>query len=270
MNYDYRNFRRGGALRKFTLLTLVSALAVMTTLFSCSTRDVQARGQALDQKTQDALKKYWNRGGAELTAYKLSQARYGESHPGFAVLVFVTEEFLTDKQVKLESKWRPAAAPILKLNFVRKFLTGIYKYSAMTSVFTPLDTARYPQSLKVTTSMQEWCGHIFQQFNLRDNRYKVQGYSYFEDEGDSKYELEAVHMEDDFWTRLRLSPELLPTGKIKIIPGTYFARLRHVKSKVEEALASREVWKKSGYPGKKSDGLSPEISGSGTGTGDNL
>jgi len=40
---------------------------------------------------------YWYQGKAELTSYTLEQARYGEVHPGEAVLVFVTEDFSKSK-----------------------------------------------------------------------------------------------------------------------------------------------------------------------------
>jgi len=46
------------------------------------------------------LDDYWYQGKAEISSYQLEQARYSDVHPGEAVLVFVTEDFLTDKQVK--------------------------------------------------------------------------------------------------------------------------------------------------------------------------
>ncbi len=48
----------------------------------------------------DKLSDYWYQGKAEITSYTLLQNRYKDVHPGSAVLVFVTEDFLTDKQVK--------------------------------------------------------------------------------------------------------------------------------------------------------------------------
>ena len=87
---------------------------------------------------------YWYQGKAELTSYDLEQARYGEIHPGHAVLIFVTEDFSRSKHVKLD---RPQSAgddavKVLKLNFMKKFNTGIYPYSMMSSMFTPIDLAR--------------------------------------------------------------------------------------------------------------------------------
>src|SRR5205085_1004801 len=67
----------------------------------------------------EQFRAYWNQGKAELTRYALEQARYGEIRHGDAVLVFVTEDFLTDKEVKLESPpGDRRVSPVLKLNLV--------------------------------------------------------------------------------------------------------------------------------------------------------
>ena len=75
-----------------------------------------------------AFKKYWYAGKAEITSYKLEQARYGELRNGKAVLIYVTEPFSADKQVKADQN-APSNISVLKLNSTKKFLTGIYPYS---------------------------------------------------------------------------------------------------------------------------------------------
>ena len=183
---------------------------------------------------------YWYQGKAELNSYVLEQARYGEVHPGEAVLVFVTEPFSKSKQVKLDY---PGAQPkdevsVMKLNLTKKFYTGVYPYSIMQSSFTPIDIATFPNTLKVATSSQEWCGHTFTQYNLNDQGYKVQQFSYFESEGDEEMQLGNALLEDEIWSKIRIKPSSLPTGSIKIIPGSIYSRLRHTELKVEEATAS--------------------------------
>lgn len=185
----------------------------------------------------EQFRKYWNQGKAELTHYDLSQARYGEMHKGDAVLIFVTEPFLSDKQVKYEGLGdRAAAIQVLKLNFTRKFNTGIYPYSLMTSVFTPVNFQDY-RTLKVATSSQEWCGNLFMQLNYRNNQYEGQVRSYFQEEGDQNLSINTPWLEDELWTRLRLSPETLPTGHITLLPGTQYIRLWHQPLKPENAKA---------------------------------
>ncbi len=173
---------------------------------------------------------YWNQGKAELTRYTLTQSRYGEQHKGDAVLIFVTEPFSRSKQVKLDD-WAGAGrdrVEVLKLNFTKKFLTGIYPYSLMLSVFTPVDsTTGGSRTLKTTMSGQEWCGHAFTQLNLHNGRYRVRGFSYFESEGDEDRTVPAAFLEDELWTRLRLDPQTLPTGEFPVLPGSFASRLLH-------------------------------------------
>jgi len=229
--------------------SLASLLPLLLLLIGCQqtpapiSKKASATATPL-QVTQkgDPFGEYWYQGKAELTSYDLKQSRYGEIHQGEAVMIFVTEDFSKSKQVKLDN---PSRSPkdkssVLKLNFTRNFNTGIYPYSTMQSVFTPIDQQRYPNSFKVTTTSQDWCGHTFMQLNLNDKGYLVQQNSYFESEGDRKFQLDKVLLEDEIWTKIRLNPSALPTGKINLIPGTLFTRLKHTEFKVMEAVAKKE------------------------------
>ena len=59
-------------------------------------------------------------------------------------MIFVTEDFLTEKQVKNDHYKNPKSVSILKNNQISKFPTGIYDYSIMKSVFTPIDIKEFP------------------------------------------------------------------------------------------------------------------------------
>jgi len=182
---------------------------------------------------------YWYKGVAELNRYKLEQARYSELREGDAVLIFVTEDFLADKQVKLESPEGERVAPsVLKVNIVKKFLTGLYPYSMMASVFTPVDLKNWPNSLKVTTTSQEWCGHTFTQINWSNPGYRLRQFSYFEAEGDIDREIKPQLLEDEVWTRLRIDPASLPVGRVMVLPGTMTSRLLHTDQTPISAEAS--------------------------------
>lgn len=186
---------------------------------------------------------YWFQGKAELTSYDLEQARYGEIHQGHAVLIFVTEPFSEKKHVKLD---HPASAgndkvPVLKLNLTKKFHTGIYPYSLMTSVFMPVEMNKFPKVLKSTTSSQEWCGNTFMQLDLINGGYHLQQNSYFESEGDLIKDIKTdAILEDQIWTMIRLAPESLPVGNIDLIPGSMYIRLRHVEVKPFKAKTDLE------------------------------
>lgn len=172
---------------------------------------------------------YWYQGKAEITHFKIQQARYGEVRKGYAVLIYVTEDFLTNKQVKKEKDNQSPYTPVLKLNYIKRFVTGIYDYSMFTSVFTPVLQDDFPNTLKVTLSSQDWCGQVFLQFNLMRNKYSIKRYSYFEDESDETYQVEKTFLEDEIWTKLRINPSLLPVGNVKIIPGSMVSRFLHFK-----------------------------------------
>jgi hypothetical protein len=176
---------------------------------------------------------YWYAGKAEISTYDYTINRYDQDRNGDAIMVFVTEDLSKEKQVKLDD---PANAgndriPVLKLNAMQRFKTGIYDYSMMSSLFTPVDIQKFPRSLKLTTTVQDWCGHVFTQLNLKNDKYQVHQYSYFEMEGDKSFSTEGVLLEDDIFTRLRLSPGSLPKGDIVMIPNLTYTRLRHKEIK---------------------------------------
>jgi hypothetical protein len=172
------------------------------------------------------FKGYWHAGQAELTSYKLNQARYGEMHEGTAMLMFVAEDFSTEELTKADGTNGPQM-PVLKVNFEKKFVTGIYPYSILMTVASPLDVDRHPLPLKVATSSQEWCGHTYTQLNEHNKKFELTVHSYFPGEGDQNKILDGVLPEDAIWTRLRIAPDKLPTGTFKMIPGSIYARLRH-------------------------------------------
>jgi hypothetical protein len=148
---------------------------------------------------------------------------------GKAVLIFVTEDFSKSKQVKLDNPdlSKNDKVSVLKLNNIRRFTTGIYDYSLMQSVFTPIDLAHFPHTLKTTSTAQDWCGHTFMQMNLRGNSYRFIGNSYFEKEGDVDVRVPVAMLEDELLTRLRVNPKSIPEGVIELIPSAFYFRLHH-------------------------------------------
>lgn len=195
------------------------------------------------------LGKYWYQGKAELNKYELQQNRYDAVHSGEAIAIFVTEDFLTDKQVKNDNYNDPNSTPILKLNLIKRFTTGLYDYSIMSSAFTPTKVQDIPQTLKVTTSTQDWCGHTFMQFNYEDGKYKSTLHSYFEAEGDREEMLDYAILEDELMNRIRIAPDALPTGKLQIIPSATILRLKHLPAQAVEASASLGNYKGKDFAG---------------------
>jgi len=169
------------------------------------------------------FKKYWYSGEAELNSYLLEQARYGHTYSGHSVLIFVTEPFSTTKQVKVDHPDKNDIS-VMKLNFTKKFTTGIYPYSMMTSSFFPVNNT---EPIKITSSSQEWCGHSFTQMNHTSDHYTVTYYSYFESEGDHSLTLPRTLFEDALWNKIRIDPSSLPEGDTTMVPSFFYIRLRH-------------------------------------------
>lgn len=182
----------------------------------------------------EEFKKYWYAGEAEISSYQLEQARYGEIRKGTAVLIYVTEDFLPKKQVKADYQ-NTNNVPVLKLNATKKFNTGIYPYSTMQSTFYPV--ADNQHAIKVSNSMQEWCGHVYAQLNNK-KQFEITSHSYFENEADQDFKLDKAILENEIWAKIRISPDALPQGDIQIIPSFEYSRLRHKEIKAYLAKAS--------------------------------
>ena len=236
------------------MLPVKYALFVLATLafFSCNTQtkqDNKAIVKAETIKTVNAAKSktpafkpskqfndYWYSGEAEITSYQLDQSRYGENRKGTAVLVFVTEPFLADTQVKADQN-NPKNVNVLKLNSTKKFYTGIYPYSIMQSTFYPV--ANNQHAIKVSTSVQEWCGHVYTQLNNRE-QFQITSHSYFQGEADQTFNLDKAVLENQIWTQLRIDPSSLPKDNFKIIPSLEFTRLSHAPLKSYNAFAENK------------------------------
>ena len=161
------------------------------------------------------FKQYWFDGTAEISSYTLDQSRYGQPRDGSAILIYVTEDFLPLEQVKANQKSEHTQS-VLKLNRTKKFLTGIYPYSIMTSIFSRLGQSK--PLVKTTTSIQEWCGQAYLQLNRRNNL-EIQSHSYFEGEADQKLQLKDALTEEELWVWIRTQPELLPEGTFELLPA---------------------------------------------------
>jgi hypothetical protein len=169
-----------------------------------------------------------------MNGYRLVQPRYGAPRRGTAVLIYVTEDFSDTLRVKADPGKHPPSDvyPVLKLNAVRDFQTGIYDYNVMTSVFARV-AAGWPLA-KVSFSSQEWCGHVYHQLVPRGGSVAGLWHSYFDGEADATEKLAMPAggvMEDALPILLRgwLGPYLPPAGShtVPFLPSLLRARLDH-------------------------------------------
>src|SRR5262245_38411317 len=108
------------------------------------------------QAQADDFWAYWGDGQAELDGYSLTQRGYGQLHEGAAVFSDVTVDFSDSLRVKTDPRkhQKSDVYPVLKLNFVRDFQTGICDYNVLTSTFLKTESGFAPA--KVSFSAQEW------------------------------------------------------------------------------------------------------------------
>ncbi len=184
---------------------------------------------------------YWKSGLAEIATYKVQTLRYGEMREGQAVLIYVYEELNDRTRIKIESaRTAPVLrVPVLKLNNVLKFNTGIYDYSVMTSVFAGLSGGRVKRDFipkKISLTAQEWCGHVYHQLEPRKHSVVSTLHSYFESEGNEVKTLPldatVVYFEDEMPILLReLDGEFMPAGKkrsVTLVRGLWDTRRQHL------------------------------------------
>lgn len=192
--------------------------------------------------------KHWGDGRAELSSYRLTQPRYGGPRSGTAVLVFVTEDFSDSARVKADPGQHPASDlyPVLKLNAVRDFQTGIYDYNVMTSVFARVADG-FPVA-KVSFSSQEWCGHVYHQLLPRPGEIESVSHSYFDGEADMTRRFAmppGAVLEDALPILLRgLVMSYLGPGesnRVSLLPSLLRARLAHEPLDWESATISRSA-----------------------------
>ena len=194
---------------------------------------------------------HWADGRAELSGYRVVQPRYGEPREGHAVLVFVTEDVHAGTRIKVESPDTPESDRIyaLKLNRMLRFTTGIYDYSMMTSVFSAVEPGaggRPFEPLRITFTAQEWCGHVFEEAQVRGGAVHGELFSYFEAVGRKSWRLDRPPefvSEDNLLIRIReLRGPLMEEGEsrgVMLLPGLWELRLRHRPRALVEAVLGK-------------------------------
>jgi hypothetical protein len=199
----------------------------------------------------DAFWKRWGDGRAELAGYDLTFPRYGHPRSGVAVTIFVTETFSNSLRVKSDPGKHPAADefPVMKLNLVEDFATGIYDYNLMTSAFVALSAVNglpAGSATKVSFSSQEWCGNVYAQVLFDASSARLTAHSYFDGEADQERTLDvpAGTLDEDalpLWARGFAAP-VLATGEsrtVMLLGSLRSARLAHRPLDVVRATLTR-------------------------------
>ena len=200
----------------------------------------------------------WGNGTAELDGYRIVMPRYGAPREGRAVLVYVTEPSDSRTWIKDDQGTTPSAyrVNVLKLNHILKFQTGIYPYSVMTSVFSPVD-ALYPERFapaRITLTAQEWCGQVYQSLRAKRRGFRHEIRSYFSAEGERETSVRVPRdtvYEDALWIQLRELDGPFADGKDwegTLVPSLWRARRSHVPVRGAAATVRREDADRDGIP----------------------
>ncbi len=197
--------------------------------------------------------KRWGDGKGELAGYDLVFPRYGQPRKGLAVTIFVTETFSNSLRVKSDPGKHPASDefPVMKLNLVEDFQTGIYDYNLMTSAFValvPVNGRPAGSATKVSFSSQEWCGGVYGQLLFDAGSVRLTSHSYFDGEAD---QIRSVPAPPDalsgdailLWARGFAAPAIQPGGRVEVplVKSIEAARLSHRGVEVQRVTLSREA-----------------------------
>jgi hypothetical protein len=172
--------------------------------------------------------RYWGDGQAEVSSYDIVVNRYGQPRKGLAVAIFVTEPFSNTARVKADPGRHADVDvfPVIKLNLLKKYQTGVYDYSDMLSVFVSLAAVNNRSAgvpAKISFSSQEWCGHVYSQALLGPRFVHADLHSYFDGEADQRMQLRLPPngvSEDGalLWARSIAQPRLKP-GMSAVVPA---------------------------------------------------
>jgi hypothetical protein len=173
---------------------------------------------------------FWSTWGdcqAELAGYDITITRYNQPLLGIAVTIFVTETFSNKLRVKADPSKHPASDqfPVMKLNLVKDYQTGIYDYNEMTSSFValqPVNGRAAGSPTKTSFSRQEWCGNTYHQLLFDPKSIRAARHSYFDGDADRQRDLDYPSggvAEDTLllWARGMAAPSLA-SGESHTVP----------------------------------------------------
>jgi hypothetical protein len=163
----------------------------------------------------------------------------------------VTETFSNSLRVKADPGKHPATDefPVMKLNLVEDYQTGIYDYNDMTSSFVALAAVNGRPAgapAKISFSSQEWCGHTFQQLLFDTHAIRATTHSYFDGEADRQSELNypTGGLSEDallLWARGQAGPRIAPGERreVELLGSLQASRQGHVPLSWQHATLSR-------------------------------
>jgi hypothetical protein len=197
------------------LLSVAFAVGMRATVFQKKTTP---KAVAQEPSETAEFKAYWPIRAkpvrSETTTYQLWQLQGRDTLEGTATLTFRVVNFRTDEQlIATTDEGLARAVPVLATE--RRWRIG--EEGTSTSVFTPFGDLRFPNTLKVSASVQDLGEHHYRQISYRNNGYQVRTQTDRETNVPSEYATDEALLEDELWNRIRLNPAALPTGDLRLL-----------------------------------------------------
>ena len=204
----------------------------------------------------DAFWAHWGDGRAELSGYRATVSRYGAPREAELSLIYVTEPHDRRTWIKDDRVEAPNRVEVLKLIRSEHFLTGIYPYSVMASVFAPVEPwggERFGP-IRINLDVQEWCGAVTHRLWPGPSSVRSLRLSYFEWEGETLDEIpipEGTLYEDALLIQLRELDGVFNDGEVWegwLFPELWRLRNRGVSVEPERASITRATAERDGVP----------------------
>lgn len=215
--YRMNHFIRNNFLAIWVTMAVIFAFARKATVYQKEPKKPETPLFSSPSATEKVFTNYWSAGKTETSTYQIQEEIAGKITQAEATLTFAIKPFDTDKQVEIPSNQSSEAINVLKMSLQEK-----YDFSAISTVYAPLDIKLFPHAPKVTHSFQSLSNLLVYQLNQHNRAYQIEEKSYANNQVSKSLELKRVWLEDEIWNRIRLSPETLPQDEIEIIPSFKF------------------------------------------------
>ena len=233
-------FIRNNFLALCITLAVVYAFAKKATIFQQEPKVKVETVIPINQETNKTFTDYWKNGKTETIKYDLKEDS-----------IIVGEGSLTFNIDYIEGVNKTDSIQVLHSDFIGKIHKENYDYSAMTSVYLPLNLSLRPHAMKVINSVQEPSGNSFLELTQIPKSYEIVSKNTFKEKTKEQFILERQHLEDELWAKIRMNPNDLPTGDIEIITSFSYWQSARKSPSVYEAKAELKNYVGTEFTGKK-------------------
>ena len=194
----------------------------------------------INQEINKIFVDYWKNGKTEITKYELKEDS-----------ISVGEGSLSFNIQYVEGVNKTDSVQVLHSDFTGKIHKENYDYSAMTSVYLPLNLTLRPHAMKVINSVQEPAGNSFLALLQIPKSYEIVAKNTFKEKTKEHFILERQHLEDELWAKIRMNPSNLPMGDIEIIPSFAYWQSVRKSPNIYEAKTGLKDYTGTEFTGKK-------------------